>query len=50
MRSGGRDDWPEIDGLASPAQIWRDHMALDLTTQDVQEFVDDDYANNLTWK
>jgi len=45
-----QDDWPELDGLASPAQIWRDHMALDLTTRDVQEFVDDDYANNLTWK
>jgi PPOX class probable FMN-dependent enzyme len=44
------DGWPEVDGLASPAQIWRDHMALDLTTQEVQEFVDDDYANNLTWK
>ena len=40
---------PERDGLATPAQIWRDHMALDLTTQDVQDFVDDDYANNLTW-
>ena len=44
------DDWPGIEGLASPAQIWRDHMALDMTTQAVQEFVDDDYANNLTWK
>jgi PPOX class probable FMN-dependent enzyme len=44
------DEWPELDGLASSAQIWRDHMALDLTTQEVQEFVDDDYANNLAWK
>ena len=44
------DEWPELDGLASPAQIWRDHMALDLTTKDVQEFVDDDYRNNLVWK
>jgi len=44
------DDWPDTGGLASAAQIWRDHMALDLTTQDVQEFVDDDYANNLVWK
>jgi PPOX class probable FMN-dependent enzyme len=43
-------DWPELEGLASPAQIWRDHMALDLTTGDIQEFVDDDYANNLTWR
>jgi uncharacterized protein len=44
------DDWPDTTGLASAAQIWRDHMALDLTTQDVQEFVDEDYANNLTWR
>ncbi len=44
------DDWAGFDGLASPAQIWRDHMALDMSTQDVQEFVDEDYANNLTWK
>ena len=43
-------DWPGLDGLASPAQIWRDHMALDLTTQQVEEFVDDDYRNNLVWK
>jgi PPOX class probable FMN-dependent enzyme len=43
-------DWPELEGLALPAQIWRDHMALDLTTGDIQEFVDDDYANNLTWR
>lgn len=45
------DDWPSTDGLARPAQIWRDHMALaDLTVDDVQELVDDDYANNLTWR
>jgi PPOX class probable FMN-dependent enzyme len=44
------DAWPAVDGLAAPAQIWRDHMALDLTTEDVQELVDDDYANNLTWR
>jgi uncharacterized protein len=43
-------EWPDTEGLASPAQIWRDHMALDMTTQDVQEFVDDDYSNNLTWR
>lgn len=44
------EDWPDREGLASAAQIWRDHMALDLTTEDVQEFVDDDYAHNLTWE
>jgi uncharacterized protein len=44
------EDWPSREGLASPAQIWRDHMALDMTTHDVQAFVDDDYTNNLTWR
>jgi PPOX class probable FMN-dependent enzyme len=43
-------DWAGFDGLASPAQIWRDHMALDMTTLDVQDFVDEDYTNNLIWK
>jgi PPOX class probable FMN-dependent enzyme len=42
------DGWPSLDGLARPAQIWKDHMALpNLTTADVQDLVDDDYANNL---
>jgi uncharacterized protein len=42
------DGWPNLDGLARPAQIWKDHMALpSLTTEDVQDLVDDDYANNL---
>jgi hypothetical protein len=44
------DEWPDRAGLASAAQIWRDHMALDMSTQDVQDFVDDDYTNNLTWR
>ena len=44
------DEWPARDGLATPAQIWRDHMALDMTTDEVQAFVDDDYANNLSWR
>jgi hypothetical protein len=44
------DDWPDRAGLASAAQIWRDHMALDMTTEDVQDFVDDDYENNLAWR
>jgi uncharacterized protein len=44
------DEWPDAAGLAAAAQVWRDHMALDMTTKEVQEFVDDDYANNLTWR
>jgi uncharacterized protein len=42
--------WPDRSELASAAEIWRDHMALEMTTQDVQDFVDDDYENNLTWR
>lgn len=44
------DEWQSLDGLARPAEIWRDHMALPgLTTDDVQELLDDDYVNNLYW-
>lgn len=42
--------WPERDGLASPARVWKDHMAIaEMTEADVQAYVDDDYANNLRW-
>jgi len=42
--------WPERDGLASPARIWRDHIAIaDMSVEDIQAYVDDDYANNLRW-
>jgi hypothetical protein len=45
------EQWPSLDGLARPAEIWRDHMALpDLTTEGVQELLDDDYVNNLYWR
>lgn len=45
------DGWQSLDGLARPAEIWRDHIALPgLTTEGVQEFLDDDYANNLHWR
>ena len=40
--------WPSLEGLARPAQIWRDHIAMpDFTTEVVQEYLDDDYARNL---
>jgi PPOX class probable FMN-dependent enzyme len=45
------EQWPSLDGLARPAEIWRDHMALPgLTTEGVQELLDDDYVNNLYWR
>jgi PPOX class probable FMN-dependent enzyme len=40
--------WPSLEGLARPAQIWRDHIALpDLTTEAIEEYVEDDYRRNL---
>jgi PPOX class probable FMN-dependent enzyme len=40
--------WPSLDGLARPAQIWRDHIAQpDLTTESIEEYVEDDYRRNL---
>ncbi len=42
------EEWPSLEGLAKPAQIWRDHIALpDLTTEAVEEYVEDDYRTNL---
>lgn len=44
------EEWQGAEGLARPAQIWRDHLAAqDLTTERLQEIVDDDYTNNLRW-
>ena len=45
------EEWQSLDGLARPAEIWRDHMALPgMTTEGVQEYLDDDYSNNLVWQ
>jgi PPOX class probable FMN-dependent enzyme len=42
------EQWPELDGLARPAQIWHDHMHLEsLSVEAIQDWVDDDYANKL---
>ena len=42
------ETWPALDGMARPAQIWKDHMALDsVTLRDVEELVDDSYRNEL---
>jgi PPOX class probable FMN-dependent enzyme len=40
--------WPSVEGMARPAQIWKDHMTLEsLTLQDVEELVEDSYQNEL---
>ena len=40
--------WPSTEGLASAAQIWRDHILVpEWSAGAVQAMLDDDYANNL---
>ena len=41
------DAWPTRDGLARPAQIWKDHMAIQMSTDDVERWVDEDYRTRL---
>jgi PPOX class probable FMN-dependent enzyme len=42
------DRWPSTEGLATSAQILRDHIALaEVTTERVQSFLDEDYLHNL---
>jgi PPOX class probable FMN-dependent enzyme len=43
--------WPGLDGLARPAQIWKDHAALTtMPVEEIEEFLDDEYANDLYWE
>ena len=41
------DAWPIRDGLARPAQIWKDHMALQESADDVERWVDEDYRTRM---
>jgi PPOX class probable FMN-dependent enzyme len=39
--------WPERDGLARPAQIWKDHIGMPEPLEDVETWLAEDYAQNL---
>ncbi len=41
------DGWPSRDGLARPAQIWKDHMALQESADEVERWVDEDYRTRM---
>ncbi len=42
------ETWPSLDGLARPAQIWKDHIALpDVTLEAVDELVEHGYTHEL---
>jgi len=44
------ESWKDLDGLARPAQIWKDHAAMSTPVEEIEEFLEDDYTNNLYWK
>jgi PPOX class probable FMN-dependent enzyme len=44
------ESWKSLDGLARPAQIWKDHAAIKDSVQEIEEFLEEDYATNLYWK
>jgi PPOX class probable FMN-dependent enzyme len=39
--------WPDRDGLARPAQIWKDHIGMADPLEEVETWLADDYANRL---
>jgi hypothetical protein len=39
--------WPDRDGLARPAQIWKDHMGMPDPLEEIETWLADDYANHL---
>jgi PPOX class probable FMN-dependent enzyme len=42
------DTWPALDGMARPAQVWRDHIALpDVTLDAIDELVEHAYEHEL---
>jgi PPOX class probable FMN-dependent enzyme len=44
------ETWPSLEGLARPAQIWKDHAAVSASVQEIQEHLDDAYVNDLYWE
>jgi uncharacterized protein len=39
--------WPDRDGLARPAQIWKDHMGMPEPLEEIEDWLAKDYANRL---
>jgi PPOX class probable FMN-dependent enzyme len=39
--------WPDREGLARPAQIWKDHIGMPDPLEEVEAWLADDYANRL---
>jgi PPOX class probable FMN-dependent enzyme len=44
------ESWRSLDGLARPAQIWKDHAVLATPTEEIEEYLEEAYANDLYWE
>jgi PPOX class probable FMN-dependent enzyme len=43
------DAWPDLDGLARPAEISRDHAAPDATVEQIEASLQESYTQRYTW-
>jgi PPOX class probable FMN-dependent enzyme len=43
------DSWPDLDGLARPAKIWKDHAAAQDPVEEIEEYLADGYTTDLDW-
>jgi PPOX class probable FMN-dependent enzyme len=43
------ETWPDLDGLASPARIWKDHAAAPQPVEELEIELADGYANDRDW-
>lgn len=44
------ESWASLEGLARPAQIWKDHAALPTPVEEIQEYLDAEYVDELYWR
>ncbi len=43
--------WPDLEDMARPARIWKDHAKLASTpVEELEDYLVDDYANDLYWE
>jgi PPOX class probable FMN-dependent enzyme len=43
------ENWPDIDGLAPSAEMYKDHIAGGMTTEQMDEALRESYTQRLTW-
>lgn len=44
------ESWPNLDGMARPAQIWKDHAAIPTPVEEIQDYLDEVYVDDLYWE